>query len=79
MFSAIKNANPGSQYSGICCMIFGALALTINDDMAKYLTQTYPVGQVMAIRGACILMLLTIFLIVNRKRYVLKINIEIYV
>ena len=74
MLSNIKNAKPSSQYSGICCMIFGALALTINDGMAKYLTQTYPVGQVMALRGACILMLLTIFLIVNRKRYVLKIN-----
>ena len=55
-------------------MIFGTLALTINDGMAKYLTQTYPVGQVMALRGMCILILLTVFLIVTRKRYVLKIN-----
>lgn len=55
-------------------MIFGTLALTINDGMAKYLTETYPVGQVMALRGTCILILLTVFLVVTKKRYVLKIN-----
>ena len=74
MFSAIKNAKPSSPYSGISCMIFGTLALTINDGMAKYLTETYPVGQVMALRGTCILILLTVFLVVTKKRYVLKIN-----
>ena len=54
-------------------MIGGALALTINDGMAKYLTESYPVGQVMALRGTCILAILTIFLILAKKRFSLKV------
>ena len=54
-------------------MIGGALALTINDGMAKYLTESYPVGQVMALRGTCILAILIIFLILAKKRFSLKV------
>ena len=54
-------------------MIGGALALTINDGMAKYLTESYPVGQVMALRGTCILAILLIFLILAKKRFSLKV------
>ena len=54
-------------------MIGGALALTINDGMAKYLTESYPVGQVMALRGTCILGILIIFLILAKKRFNLKV------
>ena len=55
-------------------MMGGALALNINDGMAKYLTETYPVGQVMAIRGTSILVLLAVFILVSRKRITVKIN-----
>lgn len=55
-------------------MMGGALALTINDGMAKYLTETYPVGQVMAIRGTSILVLLAVFILVSKNRITLKIN-----
>ena len=55
-------------------MMGGALALTINDGMAKYLTETYPVGQVMAIRGTSILVLLAVFILVSRNRITVKIN-----
>ena len=55
-------------------MIGGALALTINDGMAKYLTETYPVGQVMALRGTFILCLL-IFLFISARK---KLNLKIY-
>ena len=55
-------------------MIGGALALTINDGMAKYLTETYPVGQVMALRGTFILCLLIFLFILARK----KLNLKIY-
>ena len=60
--------------SGILCMMGGALALTINDGMAKYLTETYPVGQVMALRGTFILCLL-IFLFISARK---KLNLKIY-
>ena len=55
-------------------MIGGALALTINDGMAKYLTETYPVGQVMALRGTFILCLLIFLFISARKKLNLKIH-----
>jgi drug/metabolite transporter (DMT)-like permease len=54
-------------------MIGGALALTINDGMAKYLTESYPVGQVMALRGTFILCLLIIIFMSAKKKFNLKI------
>ena len=46
-----------------------ASLFTVNDAMAKYLTQSYPVGQVMAVRGLSILILLItcLFLMDNLK------------
>ena len=54
-------------------MLGGALSLTINDAMAKYLTQSYPVGQVMALRGLSIIMLLIAFLFFINNLKALKI------
>ena len=54
-------------------MLGGALSLTINDAMAKYLTQSYPVGQVMALRGLSIIMLLIAFLFFMNNLKALKI------
>ena len=34
-------------------MVLGALLLTLNDAVSKYLTQTYSVGQVVALRQFC--------------------------
>lgn len=59
--------------NGILCMVAGALSLTINDAMAKYLTQSYPVGQVMALRGVSILVLLYAFLLIKNKIAMLKV------
>ena len=55
-------------------MLSGALSLTINDAMAKYLTQSYPVGQVMALRGLSIIMLLIAFLFFMNNLKALKIS-----
>ena len=54
-------------------MLGGALSLTINDAMAKYLTQSYSVGQVMALRGLSIIMLLIAFLFFMNNLQALKI------
>lgn len=54
-------------------MLGGALSLTINDAMAKYLTQSYPVGQVVALRGLSIIMLLIAFLFFMNNLQALKI------
>ena len=53
-------------------MLGGALSLTINDAMAKYLTQSYPVGQVMALRGLSIIILLIAFLFLMNNLQALK-------
>ena len=74
MLLSSKNKLLRPPVSGILCMIGGALALTINDGMAKYLTETYPVGQVMALRGTFILCLL-IFLFISARK---KLNLKIY-
>ena len=74
MLLSSKNKLLRLPVSGILCMIGGALALTINDGMAKYLTETYPVGQVMALRGTFILCLL-IFLFISARK---KLNLKIY-
>ena len=74
MLLSSKNKLLIPPVSGILCMMGGALALTINDGMAKYLTETYPVGQVMALRGTFILCLL-IFLFISARK---KLNLKIY-
>ena len=74
MLLSSKNKLLRPPVSGILCMIGGALALTINDGMAKYLTETYPVGQVMALRGTFILCPL-IFLFISAKK---RLNLKIY-
>ena len=74
MISGLKNLKKGpSSLRGILCMLGGALSLTINDAMAKYLTQSYPVGQVMALRGLSIILLLIAFLFFMNNLKALKI------
>ena len=74
MIFGLKTFKKGpSSLRGILCMLGGALSLTINDAMAKYLTQSYPVGQVMALRGLSIIMLLIAFLFFMNNLKALKI------
>ena len=74
MIFGLKNFKKGPpSLRGILCMLGGALSLTINDAMAKYLTQSYPVGQVMALRGLSIIMLLIAFLFFMNNLKALKI------
>lgn len=58
---------------GILCMTAGVLVLTVNDGMAKYLTESYPVGQVMALRGVSIVVLLAGFFILSGRSASLKV------
>ena len=74
MIFGLKNFKKSpSSLRGILCMLGGALSLTINDAMAKYLTQSYPVGQVMALRGLSIILLLIAFLFFTNNLQALKI------
>ena len=53
---------PGPQHSdsfkGILAMIVAALLLTLNDAATKWLTQTYPVWEVLALRQFCSLLVI---------------------
>ena len=46
------------QMRGVAAMIVAALLLTLNDAISKYLTQTYSVGQVIALRQLCSLLVI---------------------
>lgn len=46
------------QVKGIAAMTTAALLLTLNDAVTKYLTQTYPVGQVIALRQVCAMLVI---------------------
>jgi drug/metabolite transporter (DMT)-like permease len=59
---------------GVLCMTAGALVLTVNDGMAKYLTESYPVGQVMALRGVSIVILLAAFYLSTGQVAALRVN-----
>ena len=67
------SAIPGPM-RGVLCMTLGALVLTVNDGMAKYLTESYPVGQVMALRGVSIVVLLAAFYVITGKTRELRVN-----
>ena len=48
----MKNAvTPSSAAKGIACMVAGGVLLTLSDAIMKWLTGTYPVGQIIFLRG----------------------------
>ncbi len=59
---------------GILFAILGSLLLTLNDTVAKLLTDTWPVGQIMALRGAAILMAIIAVLRIRRRTGALRIQ-----
>lgn len=43
---------------GICAMILGAGVLTLNDAVSKYLVESYPIGQILALRQVAALLMI---------------------
>jgi len=52
---------------GMACMIAGGLLLTMNDGVVKWLSGDYQVGQILAIRGAAAVILITCVLCWRRE------------
>lgn len=50
----------------IALMVGSSGLLTINDAMVKWLAQTYPVGQVMSLRGICVIGIVVAWVITRR-------------
>mgnify|MGYP006426929171 CR=1 FL=1 len=46
---------------GIACMIGGVAILTLNDGVMKWMTASYPVGEIIFIRGLFVLMVVALF------------------
>jgi drug/metabolite transporter (DMT)-like permease len=53
-----SRAQYSDSFKGILAMIVAALLLTLNDATTKWLTETYPVWQVLALRQFCSLLLI---------------------
>jgi len=48
-----ETAGHTAQLKAIAAMIAGAALLSLNDAVSKYLTESYPVGQIIALRQMC--------------------------
>lgn len=59
---------------GAVCMTAGIGLLTLNDGIAKWLTDLYPVGQVIALRGVFVLFLVFGFAFITGRRHQLRVN-----
>lgn len=53
-----RGSGVSDQLKGVAAMILAALLLTLNDAISKYLTQSYSVGQVIALRQLCSLLVI---------------------
>lgn len=59
---------------GMAFAVFGALLLTANDTIAKLLSEAWPVGEIMALRGTLILVAILAILWVRRNLGALRIQ-----
>lgn len=59
---------------GAVCMTAGIGLVTLNDGIAKWLTDVYPVGQVIALRGVLVLVMIFGFAFMTGRRRQLRVN-----
>lgn len=59
---------------GAVCMCGGIGILTVNDAIAKWLTEAYPVGQVIGVRGVLVLVLIYLFAASTGRRAQLRVT-----
>ena len=55
-------------------MVIASGLLTVNDAMVKWLAQSYPVGQVMSLRGVCVIAIVVAWAVLRRKRSTLRVS-----
>lgn len=59
---------------GMLFAVFGSLLLTMNDSVAKFLSQEWPVGQIMGLRGTVILFVILGILSYQKRLHALRIQ-----
>lgn len=75
MSSPALPATPSATAAkAILMMVAAAGILTVNDAIAKWLTDRYPVGQVLAIRGVLVVALVYGWAVVSRRTPVLRVR-----
>lgn len=75
MSSPALPATPSATAAkAILMMVAAAGILTVNDAIAKWLTERYPVGQVLAIRGVLVVALVYGWAVVSRRTPVLRVR-----
>jgi drug/metabolite transporter (DMT)-like permease len=71
---ALPSSGSANAAKAILMMIAAAGILTVNDAIAKWLTGRYPVGQVLAMRGGLVLMLVYSWAIVSGRGSALRVR-----
>ena len=59
---------------GAFLMIAGTGVLSLNDGIAKWLTEAYPVGQIMAIRGTFVIAMILVWAVAFRRTSLLRVR-----
>lgn len=71
---ALPTTPSATAAKAILMMVAAAGILTVNDAIAKWLTERYPVGQVLAIRGVLVVALVYGWAVVSRRTPVLRVR-----
>jgi len=72
--TALPLAGSAAPFRAIGLMVASALVLTLNDAIAKWLSATYPVGEIMAVRGAMVIALAVLWSVLRGKSHELRVN-----
>jgi len=71
---AVPSSGSSNAAKAILMMVAAAGILTVNDAIAKWLTERYPVGQVLAMRGGLVVMLVYAWAVVSGRASALRVK-----
>ncbi len=71
---ALPSSGSSNATKAILMMVAAAGILTVNDAIAKWLTERYPVGQVLAMRGGLVVMLVYAWAVVSGRASALRVK-----
>jgi len=73
--SSVSSSNAGATpIRSIALMVVASGLLTVNDGMVKWLAQSYPVGQVMTLRGAFVIVFVVLWAMSRRRTSELRVS-----
>lgn len=71
--AALPRTGSSAPIKAIAMMVTASLVLTMNDAIAKWLTAYYPIGQLMAVRGAMVVVLILAWVLARRRPDLLRV------